>query len=849
MILAFSNIAYSFDKENANLKWDAVRGTLEESTFLIDLFIREKMPGEYPQLVKQRFREIATPTDAALLLDKLVDPGQRNQHIFVYTLLKELEGDDFVRLLHTYFDRAPSRDVRNKLFNLITRQNCVVSFKVATKIIGSLQIRGLNDEAIAFLDYMVRFNHPDIRQEAINGVSSASTIIRAASYVALRNYPDQEVQSIIDNALSTETAKITGEENYQRYGNSSVSPTDTKNSLTIDILKTTRKEMERTRQRSDNQRTQNTNREPRFEAQVHAVSAGSSDRALAETYAPQLRLSGPGAVGVNIWDSNYKYTDYIPINVNDLTSNQNRKINIYLANTITYNGRSYGPGNVQLGDGTIDIIGDTVFRSSSNYLDFSPIWDGALTFVSDGYKTLSLNPTVYFKVTKDPHREYPIAIQYWFFYFYNDWLVFDHPGDWETITVFLNANAQPAEVAYSTHYEANRASWRNISPIGNHPKVYISNGGHGSYYESGNTTYSNICVPKLPNPCAMKIKINDNYEGEKKKLNFDNGDYSLIDLNRFENYYDNNWIWFKGRWGDKNSAPQGPLFRTDGHERFWSLHPPFDPYANCSEREPTNIYGDNQDPGPWFWASGYGLNTPWENARDCKPLTQCVDSIGFNTKQGTWDSSSCASMHRSGRYAKYYTFTLSSEQAVVIDLKSSTDTYLFLLNDSGLHGSVVERDDDGGDGRDSRITRTLSAGTYTIEATTYSSKRTGDFSVSLAKNDTSKSCIDSINFNSSVLDSWESSCASTHRSGKYAKYYTFTLSSSRTVTINLQSSTDTYLFLLRGYGQNGSVIERDDDGGSGLNSRIVRYLSAGSYTIEATTYSSRATGNFSVSIQ
>ena len=60
--------------------------------------------------------------------------------------------------------------------------------------------------------------------------------------------------------------------------------------------------------------------------------------------------------------------------------------------------------------------------------------------------------------------------------------------------------------------------------------------------------------------------------------------------------------------------------------------------------------------------------------------------------------------------------------------------------------------------------------------------------------------------------------------------------------------TDTYVFLLDGSGQNGSVIESDDDGGNGYNSRIVRTLSAGDYTVETTTSSSGRTGSFTISV-
>ena len=48
--------------------------------------------------------------------------------------------------------------------------------------------------------------------------------------------------------------------------------------------------------------------------------------------------------------------------------------------------------------------------------------------------------------------------------------------------------------------------------------------------------------------------------------------------------------------------------------------------------------------------------------------------------------------------------------------------------------------------------------------------------------------------------------------------------------------------------KNGTVIETDDDDGDGSNARIRRNLSAGTYTVEATTYWSGTTGNFTLRI-
>ena len=101
----------------------------------------------------------------------------------------------------------------------------------------------------------------------------------------------------------------------------------------------------------------------------------------------------------------------------------------------------------------------------------------------------------------------------------------------------------------------------------------------------------------------------------------------------------------------------------------------------------------------------------------------------------------------------------------------------------------------------------------------------------------------------SVSGSWDSAVQSVNRSGDYnAKWYTFTLGQGDEVQIDLESSEDSYLILLRSHSRNGPVIARDDDGGAGTNSRISRSLSAGDYTIEATTFNPGVTGDFAVSV-
>ena len=79
-------------------------------------------------------------------------------------------------------------------------------------------------------------------------------------------------------------------------------------------------------------------------------------------------------------------------------------------------------------------------------------------------------------------------------------------------------------------------------------------------------------------------------------------------------------------------------------------------------------------------------------------LAACVSPITVNTGVTDFWEVECTSEHRADEthYAKYYTFTLASSQEVIIDLGSSTDTYLFLLNGSGQTGAVIAEDDDSG---------------------------------------------------------------------------------------------------------------------------------------------------------
>jgi hypothetical protein len=84
-------------------------------------------------------------------------------------------------------------------------------------------------------------------------------------------------------------------------------------------------------------------------------------------------------------------------------------------------------------------------------------------------------------------------LQYWFFYYYNDFQVLfvsggKHEGDWEMIQIRLDASEKPVEAVFAQHTGAERQDWSFVSkPAGapDTPLVYVARGSHASYFRAG----------------------------------------------------------------------------------------------------------------------------------------------------------------------------------------------------------------------------------------------------------------------------------------------------------------------------------------------------------------------------
>ena len=155
------------------------------------------------------------------------------------------------------------------------------------------------------------------------------------------------------------------------------------------------------------------------------------------------------------------------------------------------------------------------------------------------------------------------------------------------------------------------------------------------------------------------------------------------------------------------------------------------------------------EPGPDnTWGYGFAV-LPASDA----PYDPCFTHLGsfdedgrLEEVDGEWDGS-CVSerppQQGSGdRYAQFYTFKLSADSDITIELSSDdADTYLYLMKGAGKGGELLtENDDSTASDSNSRIAANgLEAGEYTIEATTFRAATGGEFSLALTAQAADKS--------------------------------------------------------------------------------------------------------------
>jgi hypothetical protein len=161
-------------------------------------------------------------------------------------------------------------------------------------------------------------------------------------------------------------------------------------------------------------------------------------------------------------------------------------------------------------------------------------------------------PTTYAHVLAEKGR---LALQYWFFYVFNDFND-KHEGDWEMIQLDFDApnataalSTKPEAVGYSQHQGAERADWGDPKLTivdGTHPVVYPALGSHANYY--GENLY-------LGRSAAEGVGCDDTNGPSRQVIPV----VKVVPPKYAKTYP---WLDYAGHWGEQHSGfyngPTGP---------------------------------------------------------------------------------------------------------------------------------------------------------------------------------------------------------------------------------------------------------------------------------------------------
>ena len=287
-----------------------------------------------------------------------------------------------------------------------------------------------------------------------------------------------------------------------------------------------------------------------------AVAGGAEanlaqQRELAERYAPVVRLvvgregCGPGL-------------HYVPVDVDLLFGEPTVALRGPWGNDLV----QIAPRAKDLGRGLygyhLDFPGDAL-RPGCDYLHWQQHLGADRT------------PTAYAHVVTDPGHPGKLALQYWFFYVFNDWNNL-HEGDWEMIQLDFDASTvdkalrrSPAEIGYSQHEGAERAAWDDpkLERIGRtHPVVHPADGSHANFYGEalylGSSAQEGVGCDDTRGPTV---------DVRPKVLTIPSDATAARSRDR--------WIAFEGRWGELHPAffngPEGPNLKSQWtHPIAWA---------------------------------------------------------------------------------------------------------------------------------------------------------------------------------------------------------------------------------------------------------------------------------------
>ena len=186
-------------------------------------------------------------------------------------------------------------------------------------------------------------------------------------------------------------------------------------------------------------------------------------------------------------------------------------------------------------------------------------------------------------------------------------------------------------------------------------------------------------------------------------------------------------------------------------------------------------------------------------------------------------SSSTSRALEDGEDIDYFRVEVAQAGTLTVETTGSTDTVGHLR---GADGQWLSEDDDGGSGLNFRLVRQVSAGTYYVRVSGFENT-SGPYTLIVRFTPTLG------DDHGGTLEGAASVPLNSSTSGALEgrgdiDYFRVEVAQAGTLTVETTGSTDTFGHLR---GADGQWLSEDDDGGSRLNFRLVRQVSAGTYYV------------------
>lgn len=292
---------------------------------------------------------------------------------------------------------------------------------------------------------------------------------------------------------------------------------------------------------------------PTTVSQVDAVSAAQ----LAIKFCPVLYLNGDAEAGENYEPDPVQLM--LDVSVMRDSGNPGFSAKATIGNMINYTKSTY----------FIDVA--NLSSKNNTPVEYKAVYDS----LQSSYK-----PTVYARIKEADASGYT-TVQYWFFYYMNDWRNI-HEGDWEMTQLnFTGQTAKdivakgelPAFMALSQHQSGQKMTWNTMNEKGlvkgTHPIVYVAQGSHANYFTPGQSwsvldfDKTGLSNWKIIEPGQLEIILLSEADTAEKGLE---------------------WLQFKGDWGENTgfsisildlqfleSGPAGPPWSDGGkNSEKWS---------------------------------------------------------------------------------------------------------------------------------------------------------------------------------------------------------------------------------------------------------------------------------------